>query len=210
MTISARTESLREVRRRTVLKGAAWSVPAVVAAVAVSQAAASVDCACFRASTLGQGVNFSTSEIAGGTGNVLYNAGVGIDARSCQHVSQTYQVTISDPTLTMSDGSSYAGQIVTGGTTNNSFAFDHGAVPANMLFAGVSFPDGDYSSFGGSVPVKPQGLSVIARFEWDGTVCTKVLNYAISTGAAGFSSGQVTGGTAVIGVYYQMNVVGVG
>ncbi|MDR6865844.1 hypothetical protein J2Y69_000429 [Microbacterium resistens] len=208
MTNSESLGTPNGVRRRTVLKGAAWSMPVVAAAVALPNAAASTDCACFVPSTLGQGVSFGVTELTGGQGKVVYNSGFGIDGTQCAHTSQTYQVTVLSTTLTMSDGQGYTGTIISGGTTNNSFAFSHGAVPVNLRFDGVHFPDGNYSSFGGNVPVSPQSLTVVAQFDWDGKQCTKTLNYAFSLGGAGFTSGQVSGGTAVIGVSYQMQIVG--
>lgn len=198
------------IPRRAVVKGAAWSVPVVAASVAAPAFAASTDCACFVPDTLGSGANFSVNQISGGAGVVVYNSGFGIDGTRCARTSQTYQVTVLEATLTMSHGQSVQGRIVSGGVTNNSFANAHGAVPSNFEFAGVSFPDGNYSSIGNTPVAQPASLSVTVRFDWDGKSCTKVLNYQFTMANVGnFSSGQVSGGTAVIGVAYQMTIIGI-
>jgi len=209
---SDQQEQRTAMGRRTVMRGAAWSVPVIAfAAASPARAASGDECPCFTPTTFGPVVTISGTNITGGQGRLTYNAGLGVDATTCAHVSQTYRGTVLDMTLTMSDTRTYAGALVSGTTTNNAFFDPNGAVPANFEFNGVKFPDGDYLVLGGQTstpPVHPVAATATMRFEWDDHVCVKTLDYrfvtdAFSTG----SNGAVSGGSAPLGVNFTRRVV---
>lgn len=201
-----------DVRRRTVLKGAAWSVPVVAAAVALPTSVASVtDCDCFKPVPYGPaGVTVSMgNDLNGGKGTATIMHGMGVNSTACQHQDLSYYMDTLGATLTMSRGlnstapKTYVGQIITGGGASYGFISDS-LISGNMQFTDVELVDGDYDHFHGTPPMVPTAMTVTLQFRWDGKVCVKTFTYPLSYDS---SSGEVRGGKPYLGnVTFDMDI----
>lgn len=168
-------ETTKHVGRRTVLKGAAWSVPVVAAAVATPFASASTPIpgcpTCLKAGVLAVvgipllGAWTSQAVVVGNKADILVVPAVGIDTSTCVSAGfiNAFGFTMNSATLTMSDGNAandvtYT-QILTSlvgvGTLGLVNAFT--AIPA---FLNVAMPNG--GSVLGSYKPAPKKLQICA------------------------------------------------
>ncbi|UFS60827.1 hypothetical protein [Subtercola endophyticus] len=143
--------------RRVIIKGAAWSVPLIAAAVATPIAAASGPTCptCLDAGVLG--AITTQAVILGNHGALLFSGALGLDSRTCDLTlfRPIYTSVVTNATLTMSDGTVYTGT----GLGSGSGTFGQlGALPGSFLFSNIHFPNGTYLA--NSNPVHPTKISV--------------------------------------------------
>ncbi|WP_181024228.1 hypothetical protein [Rathayibacter toxicus] len=148
--------------RRSLLTGAAWSVPVAALSAATPAAAASPTIPTVldtvKAATL---VNVLTTQavVVNGRGPLAMAGVFGIDARGTDlNIFQpAYTVKVTAATLTMSNGTTYSG---TGLATGTGVLNLIGALPGTLVFSNIAFPRGVYT--GTSNPVRPTRFSVKA------------------------------------------------
>lgn len=144
--------------RRTLLKGAAWTVPAIAVAAATPAAAASgtPTCpTCLKPGVLGAVT--TQAVVLGNRGALLFAGALGLDSRDCDLTlfRPLYTSVVTSATLTMSDNSTHVGTGLGSGT--GTFG-QLGALPGSFLFSNISFPNGVYLA--NSNPVRPTKITV--------------------------------------------------
>ncbi|HWC20896.1 MAG TPA: hypothetical protein VG502_01230 [Flexivirga sp.] len=165
--------SQQKISRRTIAKGAAWSVPVVAVAAAAPASAASTP-ACPGASCpkpVLSAVTLSTGVFAANTNTADLNITAGTEVANfltpeCSGggLLQASLVTVGDATLTMKETATgkttaYTGTTgVSAGATAASAAFAMATIGAS--FPSVNFPDGDLLSGLTNAPVVPQSLCI--------------------------------------------------
>ncbi|MBF4461252.1 MULTISPECIES: hypothetical protein [unclassified Rathayibacter] len=189
--------------RRSLLKGAAWSVPVVALASATPAAAASggtPTCpSCLKPGVL---VDVVTSQavVVNGRGALAFAGVFGLDSRGCDLTlfRPLYTVLPTSATLTMSNGASYKAIGLAAGT--GTFG-QLGALPGTLLFSDIAFPRGNY---GGASPFRPVALTVTANVILVGLpslieiTCPVTLNWnltLLATGAVVGVSDSLSAGT---------------
>ncbi|VXB75710.1 conserved membrane hypothetical protein [Microbacterium sp. 8M] len=149
-------DTTARVARRTVLKGAAWSVPVVAAAVATPLAAASTNPPCPTCYTSGIvqvlglpiiGAWTSQAVVLGNTAAILLAPAFGLDTSACSNTGflSAYTYTFTSAALTMSAGNGVPVKTYTQTLTNLVGAGTLGLVDvltAIPAFTGVSMPNG--------------------------------------------------------------------
>jgi len=148
-------ETNKSIERRRVLRGAAWATPVLAAAIGTPAAAASggpVCPTCIQPGVLLGGVVTSQAIVAGNKGALAFAGVFGMDSSNCNLslFQPAYTSIVTSATLTMSDGSTYAGTGL--GTATGTFG-QIGALPGTWLFSGITFPNGTYIL--GNNPVRP-------------------------------------------------------
>lgn len=160
------------VRRRTVVKTAAWSVPVIAAAVAAPLASASTATpacpSCIKAGLpliggAAAGAWTSQALVAGNRAVIAFGGSFGLDATACgitwQNIFQpffTYVVT--QATLTMSDGNTYTSDLGLGAGAGNTSTV--GSFTSGFSFSNVLLPNGGAILGVGGYPVVPKTLTV--------------------------------------------------
>jgi hypothetical protein len=158
------------VDRRTIVKGAAWSIPVVAAAAAMPLASASTPACptCIKAGFpivggIISGAWTSQAVVLGNTGTIAFPSIFGLDATQCgisfTNIFQpafTYIVTRA--TLTMSDGKTYNSAVGLGAGAGNISTV--GAMPGAFVFTNVSLPNGGAVAGIPPYPVVPKTLTV--------------------------------------------------
>lgn len=165
------TPAEKAVTRRTVAKGAAWSVPVIAlassaaAATASGSACPSVGCATELTSqvTLGT-VGIGPDAFLPGTNNATLSIYEGFFAAdllttSCRDdgLLRPSLVSVSSVTLTMSDNATYPGTGLRAGVTAASIT---SLATVGTSFAGVHFPNGWVSATFADIPVWPVGVCI--------------------------------------------------
>ena len=166
--------SQQKVSRRTIAKGAAWSVPVVAVAAAAPAASASTTPTCPGAgcpAPILSAVTLSTGVFASGSNTADLNIVAGTEAANfltsaCTDggLLQASLVTVGDATLTMRNTSTNATTSYTGttgisaGATAASAAFAMATVGAS--FPNVNLPDGNILGGLLNAPVVPQSLCI--------------------------------------------------
>jgi hypothetical protein len=160
-------EQKKTIDRRVVLKGAAWSVPVLAAAVATPMAAASVTpptCpTCFTTGDVAAivpGLNIAATIVAGNKGLVNLTGVFGVNAPSSCNLNlfqPVYTSIVTSATLTMSDGNSYGARLNGLGTATGTFG-EIGALGGSFFFDDVAFPNGVYALNSG--PVHPLSIAI--------------------------------------------------
>lgn len=154
------TENRTSVERRTIIKGAAWSVPIVATALAAPALAGSsgpVCPTCVKPGVLG--AITTQAVVLGGKGALLFAGALGLDSRDCDLslFQPLYTSIVTSATLTMSDGSTHVGAGLGSGT--GTFG-QLGALPGSFLFSNISFANGVYLA--NSNPVRPTKITITA------------------------------------------------
>ncbi|MFD6700743.1 MULTISPECIES: hypothetical protein [unclassified Microbacterium] len=213
-------ETTKQVGRRTVLKGAAWSVPVVAAAAAMPLAAASNNpqCpTCLKAGVLSVvgipllGAWTSQAIVVGNKASILVVPAVGIDTSTCVSTGfiNAFAFTMNSAVLTMGDSNpandvTYT-QILTGlagvGTLGLVSAFT--AIPA---FLNVVMPNG--GSIAGAYKPAPKKLQICAdvflKVDIGGGVggqtvtCSLCFEWDLAGVGTGVVLGGLAGGTGTI------------
>lgn len=159
-------------KRRTVVKGAAWSIPVIAAAVALPGASASTqtpECpTCIKAGLpvvggLVTGAWSSQAVVAGNRAVITLGGAFGLDATACgitwENIFQpVFTFVITQATLTMSDGKSYNSNIGLGGGVGNTSTV--GGFTSAFVFSNVFLPNGAAIAGVGGYPVVPSTLTV--------------------------------------------------
>jgi hypothetical protein len=146
------TETVKHVARRTVLKGAAWSVPVVAAAAATPLASASTPgCpTCIKAGLpivggLIAGAWTSQALVVGNKATLAFPNVFGLDATACG-ISWTnifqpaFTYVVLSATLTMSDNNTYTSAVGLGAGAGNISTV--GLFPGAFVFTNVALPNG--------------------------------------------------------------------
>ncbi|NQX29596.1 hypothetical protein HQQ81_19805 [Microbacteriaceae bacterium VKM Ac-2854] len=146
--------------RRTLIKGAAWTLPVVAAATAAPAAVASdpttpVCPTCIKPGVLG--AITTQAVVLGNTGALLFAGALGLDSTSCNLslFQPLYTSIVTAATLTMSDNTTHTGVGLGSGT--GTFG-QLGALPGSFLFNNIHFPNGVYLA--NSNPVRPTKITV--------------------------------------------------
>ncbi|MGO4454418.1 hypothetical protein [Arthrobacter sp. RAF14] len=139
-------ETNKSIERRRVLRGAAWATPVLAAAIGTPAAAASggpVCPTCIKPGVLLGGVTTTQIVVANNKGTLAFAGLFGMDSSSCDLTlfQPAYTSIITSATLTMSDGSTYAGSGL--GTATGTFG-QIGVLPGTWLFSGINIPNGTY------------------------------------------------------------------
>lgn len=146
----------RRITRRSVARGAAWTLPVVALAAAAPSASASTPACptCLKAGVLG--AITTQAVVAGNKGALLFAGALGLDSTNCQLnlFKPLYTSIVTSATLTMSDGSTHTGTGLGSGT--GTFG-QLGALPGGFLFSNITFPSGTYILT--SNPVHPTKIS---------------------------------------------------
>jgi hypothetical protein len=203
------------VDRRAVVKGAAWSVPVMAAAVAMPLASASTPAcpSCIRAGFpiiggIVAGAWTSQAIVAGNKGTIAFPSIFGLDATQCgisfQNIFQpAFTYIVTQATLTMSDGNTYNSAVGLGVGAGNISTV--GAMPGGFVFTNVSLPNGGAVVGIGSYKDVPTKLTVIVRVTLQYGLgltleCPMVLTWdlhGLATGLVAFGAGTVNfSGTA--------------
>lgn len=191
----------RQISRRKVSKGVAWSVPVIAAAIAAPSAAASVTppvCpACFEPGVIPGGFT-SQSVVLGGRGTLAITTALNVDSSGCDVslFQPVYTAIMTKATLTMSNGATYASTAGLGsgvGTFGSISAFN-----MNALFTNIAFPNG--GSLIANYPVVPKkicvdftmvliGLPSLIEIQCPATLCWDITSTA--TGVVAFGAGTL-------------------
>lgn len=148
--------------RRSLLKGAAWSVPAVAVAAAAPMAAASTTTptcpTCIQPGVLG--ATTAQAVVLGNRGALVLAGGLGLNASNCSLTlfQPAYTTLVTGATLTMSNGATYPATlgVVAGAGTFGQIA----ALPGALTFTGIPFPNGTYGANAGQNQLRPTKVSV--------------------------------------------------
>lgn len=165
-----KSRSPREVGRRAVVKGAAWSMPVIAAASAMPLATASAPACptCIKAGFplvggVVSGAWTSVALVAGNKGTIAFPSIFGLDATACG-ISWTnifqpaFTYVVTQATLRMSDGKTYNSTVgLAAGAGNVSTV---GAMPGAFVFNNVSLPNGGSVAGIPPYPVVPTTLTV--------------------------------------------------
>ncbi|GAB3667619.1 hypothetical protein GCM10027591_15620 [Zhihengliuella somnathii] len=199
------------IDRRTVAKGAAWSLPVLAAAVSAPHAAASVvppECpACF---TAGSGIDAFTAQavVLSNQGALTFTSVLNVSTESCADLSlfqPAYTAIMTNATLTMTDGSTHTSAVGLGtgvGTFGEISAFNF-----NGVFTGVSYPNDTFPPYGPTAPARlcvdfemiVVGLPSLIELTCPVTLCWDVSGM-LSTGTVILGAGTVNHtGTFVAG-----------
>lgn len=192
------------IDRRTMLKGTAWSVPVLAAAIATPLAAASTTptCpTCLQPGVLLGGVTTSQALVVGNQGALAFAGVFGLDSTGCDLglFQPAYTSLVTSATLTMSDGSTYAGTGLGSGT--GTFG-QIGVLPGTWLFSGITFPSGTYIL--GSNPVRPTQISATVNVILVGLpslitiTCPVTLTWNLDVFATGVVTPAFLGGTGTL------------
>ncbi|NQX11952.1 hypothetical protein HQQ80_09980 [Microbacteriaceae bacterium VKM Ac-2855] len=150
-------EAVTSRGRRTLIKGAAWTVPAVVAASAAPAAAASTPVCptCLKPGVLGAVT--TEAVVLGNKAALVFAGALGLDSTSCDLTlfRPLYTSVVTSATLTMSDSTTHVGTGL--GTGTGTFG-QIGTLPGAFLFSDIDFPNGVYLA--NSNPVRPTKITV--------------------------------------------------
>lgn len=192
------TENMNKgIERRSVLKGAAWSVPALAAAVAVPAASATTPTCptCLKPATLLGGAWTSQAIVAGNRGRIALVNVFGISGLDCgitwTNIFQpAYTYLITSATLEMSDGNTYASDAGLGAGVGNISTI--GAFPGIFSFPDVLLPNGGAIGGLGNYPTVPSRLtvSINVTLQW-GLGAHILCPITLSWGLAGVATGLV-------------------
>ncbi|WP_309081506.1 hypothetical protein [Zhihengliuella sp.] len=144
------------IDRRTVAKGAAWSLPVLAAAVSAPLAAASPDPTCPECFTAGSGAAFSAQAVVlGNTGTVAVTTVLNVSTESCADLSlfqPAYTAIMTAARLTMSDGTTYSSALGLGtgaGTFGAISAFNY-----TGTFSGIPYANDALPPYGPTAPAR--------------------------------------------------------
>lgn len=197
----------RGIDRRVVLKGAAWSVPVLAAAVAVPAATASVvpDCpTCIKPGVRIAGAWTAGGAVVSNSSTLVFTNAFGLNAIDCgflENIFQPYFVfVVLSATLTMSrsNGTLETYESSTGLSVGSGVLGLLGAMPGVFTFNDVTVPNGIYAF--GSGPTRPTKLSVAVdvTFQWGlgvDLLCPYVLEWDLN----GWGAGTVALGVGPVG-----------
>ncbi|MCO1339147.1 hypothetical protein BJH93_09625 [Kocuria polaris] len=189
------------IDRRTITKGAAWSLPVLAAAVAAPHAAASVEPpVCPECFTAGIGAAFTAQAVVlNNKGALTITTALNVSTESCADLSlfqPAYTAIMTNATLTMKDGSvhtSTAGLGTGVGTFGAISAFNY-----NGLFTGVNYPNDALPPYGPNAPARlcvdftmvVVGLPSLLELRCPVTICWNVTNM-VSLGTVILGAGTV-------------------
>lgn len=156
MTENIKKDGARQIDRRTIVKGAAWSVPAIAAATAMPLAAAATEVTpppCPSCLKPGIGAFELGGAAVGSKALLAFVAPVILDATDCGSIlgnifdfKPAFTYIVTKATLTMSDGANYdstiglapgAGVLGAVGTMPAAFAFSNVEVDSNAFRTGL-------------------------------------------------------------------------
>ncbi|SEJ32664.1 hypothetical protein SAMN04487917_10531 [Arthrobacter sp. yr096] len=189
--------------RRQVTKGAAWAAPAIMAAVAAPAASASTLPSCPTCFSTGSvGAFTSQAIVVGGKGTLAFTSAFNINAMGCDLslFAPTYTILTTSATLTMSNGQTYTQTINLGAGQGTLGAIS--AVWENLIFTGISFPNGGSILSGYSVVPKSicisfvfilEGLPFLLKVECPQTLCWNINSTATGVVVGGLGTLNFTG-----------------
>lgn len=163
----------RIMHRRTIVKGAAWSIPIVAAAAATPLAAASVPACptCIKAGLplvggIVSGAWTSQAVVLGNKGTIAFPSIFGLDATQCgiswtNFFQPVFTYVVTQAILTMSDGKTYNSLAGLGAGAGNISTV--GAMPGAFVFTNVSLPNGGSVAGIPPYPVVPKTLTVTVQ-----------------------------------------------
>lgn len=182
-----------KISRRTIAKGAAWSLPVIATAVAAPSASASPVCApCLGANVVSAGATIAT--VSGNKGNVVIAGAFSALATACTGLITAGIATINSATLTTNHGSYNTTTGLTGGPMVGGVI----ALGSAITFSGVAFPDGLYVLNSGPVNLMSLCFDVTIPLQIGGTstpcgqtICFKP-TVSLGVGNVTLGSGTVT------------------
>ncbi|MFJ4164361.1 hypothetical protein ACIPY5_02305 [Microbacterium sp. NPDC089698] len=205
------------IDRRTVVKGAAWSIPVVAAAAAMPLASASTPACptCIKAGFpivggIISGAWTSQAVVVGNKGTIAFPSIFGLDATQCgisfTNIFQpAFTYIVTQATLTMSDGKTYNSAVGLGAGAGNISTV--GAMPGAFVFTNVSLPNGGAIGGLGNYTDVPTKLTVTVQTTLQYGIglsiqCPMVLTWnlhGLATGLVAFGAGTVNfTGTATV------------
>ncbi|YAL84383.1 hypothetical protein ACMYYO_06135 [Dermacoccaceae bacterium W4C1] len=187
------TNNTSGVSRRTLAKGAAWSVPTVAVASAAPAFASSPECqTCSYTNSIFPAPVTSQAIIVNNRGLFTLGGQFQVNVAGCNGLFNLALVRGTAAKLTMSDGSTYTSTV---GLSAGPLVGPTASLGTGIAFSGVHFPDGTYTLFG--APVAPQSLEltfqVVLGLTGSGPVCqTHTVTYTPQLSAATGLVGLIT------------------
>lgn len=181
----------KTIDRRTIAKGAAWTLPVVATAAAAPAASASTTPTCTQCATPTLNVaTASASRIRGHAGDLTIPAGAFVaNLAGCTGLFNASVLTANSATLTMrhADGSTKSYTTTSGLSVGVSATIATALVGAALTFPGVEFPSGTLVTPGARPVSVSFDVVILLRILGQELQCPQTITFNFSLSVGGYS-----------------------